>query len=131
MPIPVYTKEVAGSSLSSTQIYMLVGAYVLFAVATFGHLFRSGDHSAKRLMRCAAVAIAWPLYWIIIHGVRNTIQAVGTDFFLSCYGVAGFFTLAYYIGMNVADCAGWGCFGTIGMGLLWAMAWPVYVFIHT
>jgi len=138
----------------STANVVAAVLYLLFAVITFGFLFRAGRRGLARRVVQAFVSLFWPLYWITVHGVTatfalainhlaaiirslevlpNAIVSVFTPFVpaLQWLWVIGMLSFpAYYIATQWGACSGWGCLGMIGLSVLWAPFWPVYAAIQ-
>jgi hypothetical protein len=56
----------------------IAGIYILGGLITFGHLHRSGPATTRRTLVRAAVAVVWPLYWIVIHGVVGAFETLSS-----------------------------------------------------
>jgi hypothetical protein len=52
------------------KILELAGAYLAVAAVTSGFYLR---HSPGRLRNGTLFGIAWPLYWLVVHGLSGTI----------------------------------------------------------
>jgi hypothetical protein len=51
-----------------------VGCYGLGFLVTLLHLLLTGRAGLKPRARQLAAAIAWPAYWMLVHGVRGTLR---------------------------------------------------------
>jgi hypothetical protein len=142
--------------LSSFDLQIIVVIYVLGFLVTLGFLLRSGSRRAARQLLRVFVAAFWPVYWIVVHGVANTVgmamNAVATildafgkvlvtigdiidrlvarlfDWIWLAYVIVMLLFPAYYIAKNWGLCSGTECVGVIARALIWAPFWPVYWF---
>jgi hypothetical protein len=115
-----------------------VGAYAFFAIVTFGHLYRHSNlrKSRAQQLKMLALALAWPVYWLVAHGVIDTLRLAFDkllDRGLETLGAVWFIgTLcfpAYYIGVFWSTARDWGeRFAVIGKAVAWAPFWPAYLF---
>jgi hypothetical protein len=123
---------------------VMVVAYAFFALVTFGHLYRfrralSAGSAGTKLAKTSLLALAWPAYWIVVHGVTATlktatepvssifvreIEVIGAIWFLGALLFP-----AYYIGSYWDQCASGACSLVVGKAFLWAAFWPAYLLI--
>lgn len=103
--------------------------YLFFAVATFGHLFRE---TPKFKYRHLAAAAAWPLYWIIIHGVAGSMRTLYAVTGETIYFSVGLFTAGFFLARNSHLCTdylscGWLALETaavfLGFPFYWGWLW--------
>jgi hypothetical protein len=116
-------------------------AYAFFAIATFGHLYRHSTlrRSLPRQLEMLTLATLWPVYWLVAHGVANTLRVAfeAVDVVLGrgfeMLGVIWFLTAlcfpAYYIAVFWSAARNWGeRVAIIAKAVAWAPFWPAYLF---
>src|SRR3954463_7746245 len=53
--------------------------WVVAALVTFGHLFRYGRSGLKRRVVHLGLAVAWPVYWVSVLGLRDSLTTLMTN----------------------------------------------------
>ncbi len=123
---------------------VVVFLYAFFALATFGHLYRfrhalSPSATGGRGAKIALLALGWPAYWIVAHGVTETLrlatEPVSTVIVKEIEIIGAIWLLgallfpAYYIGSYWDQCVSGACGLLVGKAFLWAAFWPAYLLV--
>ncbi len=115
---------------------IIVSIYIFYIVVTFGFLYRHGQKSIRHRTIYLFAAIAWPLYWIVTHGLSATVREFFGFFaklenqIVAIYGIGSVLLPGVYVGLNWGNCSGFsGCLAVLGKSLVWAAVWPSYVIL--